>query len=192
MTEIDASACCAHIAVKYAPIRHAGGMVTDRWECCDCRAVFVPRGHQDAELLGAAMRVSDDELRYWASDRVKGEMADRVKSMARELYEARAEIERLTQERDEYKRARDELTDAFESMRRTVDNALALRDKAFEARNRAWKDRDEALSALASLMHYVKHDDNCGDSDAYNHADVPTCGCGLDNLLEAIRNESEE
>lgn len=42
----------------------------------------------------------------------------------------------------------------------------------------------ELLEALQSLLQHVEHADSCGDHDAYNHASVPTCGCGLDSALE--------
>lgn len=42
----------------------------------------------------------------------------------------------------------------------------------------------ELLEALFALLPHVEHADNCGDMDAYNNADVPTCGCGLDSARE--------
>lgn len=42
----------------------------------------------------------------------------------------------------------------------------------------------ELLEALFALLPHVEHSDSCGDMDAYNNADVPTCGCGLDSARE--------
>lgn len=42
----------------------------------------------------------------------------------------------------------------------------------------------DLLEALFALLPHVEHADSCGDMDAYNNADVPTCGCGLDSARE--------
>lgn len=43
---------------------------------------------------------------------------------------------------------------------------------------------ERADRLLAALRQYGRHSDWCGDADAYNHADIPRCGCGLDAALE--------
>lgn len=42
----------------------------------------------------------------------------------------------------------------------------------------------ELLEALHRLLHHADHSEGCGDSDSYNNAGVPTCGCGLDSATE--------
>jgi hypothetical protein len=37
---------------------------------------------------------------------------------------------------------------------------------------------------LSLLLPYAEHHESCGDHDAYNNAEVATCGCGLDALKE--------
>jgi hypothetical protein len=43
----------------------------------------------------------------------------------------------------------------------------------------------QALAVLEAIFPYAKHDDSCGDLDAYNNEAVQTCGCGLDSAKEA-------
>jgi hypothetical protein len=45
----------------------------------------------------------------------------------------------------------------------------------------------ELLEALRFLLPHVEHAhaDSCGDSDSYNNAEVPSCGCGLDAAVES-------
>jgi hypothetical protein len=45
----------------------------------------------------------------------------------------------------------------------------------------------ELLEALIALLPHVEHHDICGDHDAYNHADVHTCGCGPEAAVEHAR-----
>ena len=42
----------------------------------------------------------------------------------------------------------------------------------------------ELLEALSSLLPHVEHHESCCDHDAYNNAEVQTCGCGLDAAVE--------
>jgi hypothetical protein len=44
--------------------------------------------------------------------------------------------------------------------------------------------RREAERLREALKHYGKHDDDCGDHDAYNNESLRHCGCGLDAVLD--------
>jgi hypothetical protein len=44
--------------------------------------------------------------------------------------------------------------------------------------------RREAERLWEALKHYGKHDDDCGDHDAYNNESLRHCGCGLDAVLD--------
>jgi len=46
----------------------------------------------------------------------------------------------------------------------------------------------ELLEALRALLPFAEHSEGCGDHDAYNGADVPTCGCGLDSTIAFVRD----
>lgn len=56
------------------------------------------------------------------------------------------------------------------------------------------------IEALQAILPYAEHSDSCGDHDAYNHAEVPSCGCGLDSAKEqagaaiaaALRSQSAQ
>ena len=37
------------------------------------------------------------------------------------------------------------------------------------------------------ILSYAQHRDYCGDMDAHNNADAPSCNCGLDGLKDEIR-----
>ena len=39
----------------------------------------------------------------------------------------------------------------------------------------------------AKILAYAQHRDSCGDMDAHNNADAPSCNCGLDGLKDEIR-----
>lgn len=38
----DTNCCCSHAKIVYNPIWRDNGMVSDRWECSDCKTVFWP------------------------------------------------------------------------------------------------------------------------------------------------------
>lgn len=42
----------------------------------------------------------------------------------------------------------------------------------------------ELEAAIHRLIPHTQHADSCGDMDAYNNADVGSCGCGLDSAIE--------
>jgi hypothetical protein len=44
--------------------------------------------------------------------------------------------------------------------------------------------RRDAERLWEALKHYGKHDDDCGDHDAYNNESLRHCGCGLDAVLD--------
>ena len=44
--------------------------------------------------------------------------------------------------------------------------------------------RRDAERLWEALKHYGKHDDDCGDYDAYNNESLRHCGCGLDAVLD--------
>jgi hypothetical protein len=46
----------------------------------------------------------------------------------------------------------------------------------------------DLLEALRALLPFAEHSESCGDHDAYNGADVPTCGCGLDSTIAFVRD----
>jgi len=51
-------------------------------------------------------------------------------------------------------------------------------------------DKLKALeAALGAVLAYAKHEDSCGDRDAYNNEAMQTCGCGLDSAKEAAYAE---
>ena len=50
------------------------------------------------------------------------------------------------------------------------------------AENERLKAKNERLRE--ALKHYGKHDDDCGDHDAYNNESLRHCGCGLDAVLD--------
>lgn len=39
----DEQACCACLRVRYDPIHHADGFVSERWACTSCGAAFIRR-----------------------------------------------------------------------------------------------------------------------------------------------------
>jgi hypothetical protein len=43
----------------------------------------------------------------------------------------------------------------------------------------------ELAEAREALRVYGRHLDCCGDADAYNHAEIPSCGCGFDAAMAA-------
>jgi hypothetical protein len=43
----------------------------------------------------------------------------------------------------------------------------------------------ELAEAREALRVYGRHLDSCGDADSYNHAEIPSCGCGFDAFLAA-------
>ena len=43
--------------------------------------------------------------------------------------------------------------------------------------------RERVARLVGALRTYGRHSDSCGDADAYNGAQVRTCGCGLDAAL---------
>ena len=44
----------------------------------------------------------------------------------------------------------------------------------------------------ARLLMYARHRDSCGDMDAQNHDEFPSCSCGLDGLKDEIRGGQDE
>jgi chromosome segregation ATPase len=69
-----------------------------------------------------------------------------------------------------YRKLGEQLAQAEAKIERlTADNEALRRDA-----ERLWE----------ALKHYGKHDDDCGDHDAYNNESLRHCGCGLDAVLD--------
>lgn len=47
-------------------------------------------------------------------------------------------------------------------------------------------DLGKVHAAIESLLGFSDHLESCGDSDSYNNAEFPTCGCGFDSAREQI------
>lgn len=59
-------------------------------------------------------------------------------------------------------------------------------------RNRAYAEGRKAEREItARLLMYARHRDSCGDMDAHNHDEFPSCNCGLDELKDAIRGGND-
>ena len=42
----------------------------------------------------------------------------------------------------------------------------------------------ELAEAREALRVYGRHLDSCGDADAFNHAEIPSSGCGFDAVMK--------
>ena len=45
--EQEIRGCCAHLTVRYKPIEWKSGLLTARWKCDDCEALFSGLTHFD-------------------------------------------------------------------------------------------------------------------------------------------------
>lgn len=68
-----------------------------------------------------------------------------------------------------------------------VADALNVKHETGLTPRQLAEQRAELLEALQLLIPHAEHAESCGDSDAYNNAVVPTCGCGLDSTVELAR-----
>ena len=74
------------------------------------------------------------------------------------------------------------------SEQEALDDTAKWHRIAMDMMERAERAEDEAAAlreALLNLLPFAEHEDRCGDHDAYNGAQVPTCDCGLDAIRAA-------
>jgi thiaminase len=62
-------------------------------------------------------------------------------------------------------------------------------DENAKLRTELAAERERADALGRALCVYGRHLDDCGDHDDYNHADIATCGCGLDAAIDAARGK---
>jgi hypothetical protein len=70
----------------------------------------------------------------------------------------------------------------IERLRRDVES--------WKAAYNASRANEERLRGL--LRTYGRHLDCCGDADSYNHADIPSCGCGFDAVLDEATTDQPQ
>ena len=71
--------------------------------------------------------------------------------------------------------------DEIERLRRALDAAAVDNEQYRQANDLLTRELAEAREALRV---YGRHLDSCGDADAYNHAEIPSCGCGFDAAMQ--------
>ena len=63
----------------------------------------------------------------------------------------------------------------------SVEHYVECLNEAYATGRKAERER------WAKILAYAQHRDSCGDMDAHNNADAPSCNCGLDGLKDEIR-----